>query len=89
VKIIEAGRRALRSARHDGPAAGIAIGPDPPLMRRAGTCHLHQVGRQAQMTQLKYYPEAQITQGADRVSAPTRWSRLRLAFVSHRTLVLA
>jgi len=28
--------------------------------------HLHQVGRQAQMTQLKYYPKAQIRQGADR-----------------------
>jgi hypothetical protein len=30
------------------------------------TCHLHQVRRQAQMTQLKYYPKAQIRQGADR-----------------------
>ena len=36
------------------------------VTRRAGTCHLHQVGRRAQMTQLKDYPEAQIRQGADR-----------------------
>ena len=34
--------------------------------RRARTCHLHQVGRQAQMTQLQYYPQTQIRQGADR-----------------------
>jgi len=37
--------------------------------RRAGTFHLHQVGQQAQMTQLKYYPKTQIGQGADRISA--------------------
>jgi hypothetical protein len=36
------------------------------MWRRAGTCHLHQVGRQAQMTQLKDYPKAQLTQDADR-----------------------
>jgi hypothetical protein len=34
--------------------------------RRARTCHLHQVGRQAQMTQLQYYPQTQTRQGADR-----------------------
>jgi hypothetical protein len=33
-------------------AAWFKYGPDPPGVgaRRAGTCHLHQVGRQAQMT---------------------------------------
>jgi len=34
--------------------------------RRARTCHLHQLVRQAQMTQLQYYPQTQIRQGADR-----------------------
>jgi hypothetical protein len=41
-----------------------------PTRRCVATCHLHQVGRQAQMTQLKDYPKAQLTQDTDRDGAP-------------------
>jgi hypothetical protein len=55
--------------------------------RPAGTCHLHQVGWQAQMTQLKYYPNAQIRQGADRdrplrVYHPSRQTRIASIIVT-------
>src|SRR5262249_30994804 len=51
----------------DANSQARALAPRPATgTRPAGTCHLHQVGRQAQMTHLKYYPKAQIRQGADR-----------------------
>src|SRR5262249_42957868 len=48
---------AARTLDENRKHAHFLSAPTAPGTRRARPCHLHQVGRQAQMTQLQYYPQ--------------------------------